>query len=118
MRFLANENYPLESVRRLRKAGHHVSAIIEDSPGATDEWVLPRAANEQLIVLTFDKDYGELLFKRRLPAPAGIVFYRFHPTTPDEPSNHLLKLLTISGIELEGKFTVVEREQVRQRPLS
>ncbi len=53
MRFLANENFSLKSVRRLREAGHDVGAVIEDSPGAKDRQVLARAVNEQRIVLTF-----------------------------------------------------------------
>lgn len=117
MRFLANENVPLVSVRLLQEAGHNVVAIIEDAPGAKDERILARAASEQLIVLTFDRDYGELLYKRGLPAPSRVLYFRFHPTTPNEPAEHLLRLLTISGLALEGKFTVVGREQVRQRPL-
>jgi len=60
MRFLANEDFPLKSVHRLREVGHDVGAIIEDSPGAKDRDVLARAANKQRIVLTFDRDYGEL----------------------------------------------------------
>lgn len=117
MRFLANENFPLESVHRLREAGHDVGAIIEDSPGAKDREVLARATNENRIVLTFDRDYGELVYRRRLSVPAGVVYFRFVPTTPKEPAEHLLKLLAISGLSLKGKFTVVERGQVRQRPL-
>jgi hypothetical protein len=33
MRFLANENFPLTSVKRLRQAGYHIASITEDSPG-------------------------------------------------------------------------------------
>jgi hypothetical protein len=51
MQFLANENFPLPSVQRLRQAGHDVSAISEDSPGVKDFVVLSRASQEQRIVL-------------------------------------------------------------------
>jgi predicted nuclease of predicted toxin-antitoxin system len=118
MRFLANENFPLKSVHRLRGAGHSVEAVIEDSPGVKDWEVLTRAANESRIVLTFDRDYGKLIYRRRLSVPAGIVYFRFAPATPEEPAEHLLKLLAISSLSLEGNFTVVERGRVRQRPLT
>ncbi|GAB4526219.1 MAG: hypothetical protein Kow0063_00200 [Anaerolineae bacterium] len=117
MRFIANENFPLGSVRRLREVGHEVYAIIEDSPGAKDQEVLIRAAEEQCIVLTFDRDYGELIYRWRLSIPEGIVYFRFNPATPQEPAEYLLRLLAVSSLSLEGKFTVVERERVRQRPL-
>jgi hypothetical protein len=68
-------------------------------------------------MLTFDRDYGELIYKRRFPVPAGVVYFRLVPTTPDEPADQLSKLLSMGDLELEGKFTVVERGRVRQRPL-
>jgi predicted nuclease of predicted toxin-antitoxin system len=117
MRFLANENFPLTSVRRLRAAGQDAFVIAEELPGATDAEVLARAASESLILLTFDRDYGELIYRLGLPAPAGVIYFRFSPLTPIEPAEHLPRLLAVSRIVLAGKFTVVERGQVRQRPL-
>ena len=61
MQFLANEDVPMASIRRLRAAGYDVASIIEDSPGVKDESVLSRAHAEQRIILTFDRDYGELI---------------------------------------------------------
>ncbi len=56
----------------------------------------------------------------RLPAfdsCAQIVYFRYAPDSPYEPGEHLLRLLTIPGLELISKFTVADRERVRQRPL-
>jgi predicted nuclease of predicted toxin-antitoxin system len=117
MRFLANENFPLPSVQRLRQAGHDVSAISEISPGVKDFVVLSRASEEQRIVLTFDRDYGELIYRLGLPAPFGVIYFRFDPLTPEEPAEQLLRLLSLPGVSLEQKFTVVERGQLRQRAL-
>ena len=58
MHFLADENFPLPSVRRLRAQGHNVAAVILDSPGATDEKVLEQAVQEARIILTFDRRRG------------------------------------------------------------
>ena len=71
MRLLINENIPLASVIALREAGHDVLSISEHSPGIPDELVMAIAHNEQRIVVTFDRDYGELVFRRRLPLPGG-----------------------------------------------
>jgi predicted nuclease of predicted toxin-antitoxin system len=117
MRFLANENVPLASVQRLRDAGHDVAAIVDDSPGAKDPTILARAAGEARIILTFDRDYGELVFRLQMPSPAGVVFLRFVPATPEELAIRVLQLLAIPGLVLEGKFTVVDRGHVRQRAL-
>jgi predicted nuclease of predicted toxin-antitoxin system len=115
MRFLANENFPLASVVYLREAGHDVAAIVQESPGLRDPEVLERAAVEARIVLTFDRDYGELIYRRRLPVPTGVVYFRYDPLSPEEPAEHLFRLLVI--IDLMNKYTVVERDRIRQRPL-
>ncbi|MBG1240337.1 DUF5615 family PIN-like protein [Nostoc sp. NZL] len=117
MRFLANENFPLPSVRLLRQAGYDVASVTEDSPGIEDTEVLTRAANEQRVILTFDRDYGELIYRLRLPSPTGVIYLRFRPHVPEEPVTLLLNLLEIEGLQFEERFTVLERDQIRQRPL-
>ncbi len=116
MRLLINENIPLASVSALREAGHDVLSITERSPGIPDESVMAIAHDEKRVVVTFDRDYGELLFRRRLPLPGGVLYLRFLPVSPLEPAEYLARLAAV-GIELEGKFTTADREQVRQRPL-
>lgn len=117
MKFLANENFPLTSVRLLRESGLTIVAIAEEMAGAKDSAVLSRAVDEDLIVLTFDRDYGDLIFKLKMPVPLGVIYFRFDPDSPSEPSRRLIELLKIEGLKLEGKFTVVDRQRVRQRPL-
>jgi predicted nuclease of predicted toxin-antitoxin system len=117
MRFVANENFPVASVRVLRQAGHDVLHAAENLAGLEDEIVLQRAHDEQRILITFDRDYGELIFKRRLATPLGIVYLRFDPATPVEPAELVLALQGHGGIKLEHQFTVLTRDQIRQRPL-
>ena len=117
MRFLADENLPMPSVRRLRREGHDVASASEDAPGANDLDVLARAAAEGRVLLTFDRDYGELIFRRRTPAPPGLLLLRFRPTSPEEPAARILALLAETGLDPTGRLTVVERETVRQRAL-
>lgn len=116
MRFLANENFPLPSVHLLRHAGYDVISISEESPGILDTQVLARAVAEQRIILTFDRDYGELIYRRQQPA-AAVLYLRYDPDTPQEPASHLLRLLQIAGLTLVHQFTVADRERIRQRPL-
>lgn len=116
IRILANENFPIASVRVLRKAGHDVVAIIEDTPGIDDASILAQAVAEERVILTFDSDYGDLIFRDMLPA-AAVVYLRYEPFTPEEPAVHILRLLVVEGLELSQRFTVVDRRRIRQRPL-
>ncbi len=117
MRFLANENIPAASVQLLRQSGHDVLYAVEHFPSLDDAVILHRAHEEQRLLITFDRDYGELVFKRRLPAPAGVFFLRFDPATPTEPAEILLRLLGLPEMEWPGHFTVLTRDQIRQRRL-
>lgn len=76
MLFLANENFPLDAVEVLRQNGHDVAWIRVESPGISDPEVLSRAESENRILLTFDKDFGELAFRLKLPATTGIILFR------------------------------------------
>ena len=116
MRFLANENFPLPSVHLLRDAGHDVRSISEESPGIPDEQVLARAVADDRVILTFDRDYGELIYRSKLPS-AAVLYLRYDPNTPQEPAHHVLRVLQITNLMLTNRFTVADREQVRQRPL-
>ena len=117
MLFLANENIPLASIRKLRQAGCSVAAIVEDSPGISDRQVLFRAAEEKRVLLTFDRDYGELIYRRKLAVPAGLVYFRFTPANPEEMAHIFLWVIKSAGITLINKFSIIERDKIRQRPL-
>ncbi len=117
MKLLANENIPMGMVRRLRDMGHDVLAILETSPGATDVVVLERARCEQRTLLTFDRDYGELIYLKQLPVPQSVIYLRFVPTSPEDAVQQLAPLLTDDGKQVEGYFLVMDRDSYRRRPL-
>ncbi len=68
MRFLAKENFPLDAVEALHQHKHDVVWIRTESSGISDPELLSRAIAEDRILLTFDQDFGELAFRRKLPA--------------------------------------------------
>ncbi len=82
MLLLANENFPRVAVEALRAAGHDVLWARTDMPGTPDDEILRRAQLEQRIVLTFDKDFGELAFHFGLPATSGIILFRLATPSP------------------------------------
>jgi predicted nuclease of predicted toxin-antitoxin system len=75
MRFLANENFPGAAIAALDAAGHEVLSVRLVAPGASDANVLEWAVREQRILLTFDKDFGELARASGVPATCGIVLF-------------------------------------------
>jgi predicted nuclease of predicted toxin-antitoxin system len=117
MRFLANENFPYPSILLLRNSGFEVVSIMEEMSGIRDEEVLEKAVKEQLIILTFDRDYGELLFKYRKNPPPAVVYFRTKGQTPEDAGLILLSKIT-SGISFNNHFTVIEETGVRQRKLA
>lgn len=76
MRFLANENFPRAAVEALRADGHDVSWIRTEAQGIPDDAVLARAHADGRVLLTFDKDFGELVLKRGARASHGIILFR------------------------------------------
>jgi predicted nuclease of predicted toxin-antitoxin system len=113
--FLANENFPRPSTITLRENGFIVKSIQEDSPGITDPEVMKIALNLNLIILTFDSDYGELIFKYAKDNPPSVVFFREKGNRPEFAASSLISLLSNTSIELLGAFTVIEENNIRQR---
>ena len=68
-------------------------------------------------LLTFDKDFGELVFHRGLPAGSGIVLFRITPDSPEDAAEVALALVQ-SQLDLAGSFCVVTRDRIRIRSLS
>ena len=115
-RLLANENFPAPSVQHLRDKAYDVSSVAEGGEGLRDPEVLALAVTEQRWIVTFDRDYGELIFKRGLSAPPAVILFRMRSYRPDTPGRFLAALFE-AGSEFEGHFVVVEHEGFRKRPL-
>lgn len=116
MRFLANENVPLDAVSALREKGNDVLWVCIDAPGSCDEDILSRAVAEERVLITFDKDFGELAFQSRLPASCGIILFRI----PKRSSSYIANVVAAaieSRSEWAGHFTVVQEHRIRMRPL-
>lgn len=117
MRVLANENLPGEVVEALREKGHDIVWIRTEAPGSKDRTILRRAQIEKRIIITFDKDFGELAFHSRLPASCGIVLFRISAPSPASVMQKVVETLE-SRSDWEGNFAVVEDWQIRIRPLA
>ena len=117
MRLLANENFPGGAVSVLKSAGHDVAWVRTVAPGMGDRDVLAWAAREARILLTFDKDFGELARGAELPAGCGVVLFRIPMPTPSNIGPRLAGLIT-GRDDWAGHFSVVEPGRVRMRDLA
>lgn len=115
MKWLADENIPLQTINLLRNKNIDVTAVQQVGAGMSDPRVLQLSVAEQRALLTFDRDFGELIFRRHLPSPPAVVYLRFVPTTPSEPAEVLLHLL--GKANLEGCLIVLDRDGYRKRSL-
>lgn len=117
MNFVADECCDALLVAGLRGDGHDVVYIQEVSPGCDDDAVLHLAASQQRILLTEDKDFGELVVRLKLPA-YGIVLLRLDPSNPDAKLNRLREVLSQDAARLPGSLVVIDETKARFRPLA
>ena len=75
MNLLADEGVDRPVVERLRQDGHDVLYVAESSPSVSDEEVLEQANSRSAVLLTADKDFGELVFRQGL-VHSGVVLLR------------------------------------------
>ncbi len=116
MRLLANENFPGDAIVALREAGHDVVWIRSDAPGAADPEVLAMAQRENRVLITFDKDFGELAFRFGLPSSSGVILFRISTPTSAHIAQAAVAALRTRD-DWQGNFSVIEDRRVRMRPL-
>lgn len=116
MKFLADENFPRQAVRALREQGFDLGSVAEEAAGLIDEDVLARSVENRRTLLTLDKDFGELVFHRGLPADCGVILFRIDAESPAQFVELVLSVLQ-SKRDWIGFFTVVSGDRIRMRPL-
>jgi len=112
VRFLADESCDFVVVKTLRTSGYDVSAIVEIAAGADDEAVLAMARTDARIVLTEDKDFGNLARLGR-SEDAGVILIRFPADARSALSRAIVDLVTELGDRLIGSFVVLEPGRAR-----
>ena len=117
MDFLADESCAGPVIRALREAGHDVVAISEVAKGAEDEKVLDRALDEKRVLITEDRDFGELVYARGRSS-AGVILVRFPSRARRAKPATVLEAVAKLGPRLRNAFTVVEpgRLRISSRP--
>jgi predicted nuclease of predicted toxin-antitoxin system len=114
--YLADENIPLIAVKALKDMGIHIQSIGEIERGMEDEQILSYAVQNNSIIITFDKDFGELVFRLKRPA-LGIILLRVPPQSPEFIVSLLSPILSNPQFAPEMKFLVISATHIRSVPL-
>lgn len=114
MNLLADEGVDRSVVEKLRQAGHEVSYIAELSPGADDDTILRQANASNALLLTLDKDFGELVFRQGL-IHAGVILIRLAGLQPTTKADVVAAAIREHDAELFRSFSVISPGSIRIR---
>ncbi len=114
MNFLADENIARVIITRLRADGHHVERMAEVGMGSPDTDVLAFANQQNAVILTEDKDFGDLVVRDRMQA-VGVILIRLDGFSPVERAEIIARVVQEHQNELSGAFTVIKPHIVRIR---
>ncbi len=115
MKFLANKNIPTELVNELRESGYDILKVDEIKKGMRDQEIIEFSLKEKRILITFDKDFEELVVKEKRET-IGVILLRINPESVQYIKKRIL-LLFAQIKELKGKFIVFENHITRERQL-
>jgi len=116
MRLLADENTPYPAIAALRGDGHDVFSVAELSPGAADTDIFAWAIQDSLIVLTFDKDFGDIARQTSATAQCGVILFRGAMPSPRDIGRYFVDAINARS-DWAGHFSVVEPGRIRRWPL-
>ena len=114
--FIADENMPRNVIKFLRMQGFEVISVFETMRGVKDTEILSYAVEHKLIIITFDRDFGDLIFRDNSIKPIGVVLFRFKDLLPIYAGEILMTVLQ-NGTSLVPFFTVISDDTIRQKLL-
>ena len=112
MRFLVDENGGLVVPNWLRSQGHEVFSVYESARGIDDDEVIQKAFDENWILITSDKDFGEKVFREHRPH-RGVILLRIENERSANKIALLQKLLAEYPEQLSDSFIVVTEKLIR-----
>lgn len=115
-RYLANENFPLEAIKMLRADGADILSATESYRGIDDRSLLRESIKAERILITFDKDFGEFVFRYKTGVPCGIILLRFKPKSARHVYEIVSELLR-RKFTFEGHYSVVTEKKIRMIPI-
>lgn len=116
MKWLADENVEYVIIQYLRTSGFDVKSVAEELQNEADSTILEVANLEHRILLTIDKDFGELAFLRQ-DLTTGITLLRYRTEDSSIKRDCFARFLDQYGHDLEGKFIVLRETGSRIKKL-
>lgn len=116
IRFLADENIPRKVVDLVSEKGYDILWIKNIAPKSSDDQILSLAEAEERVILTFDRDFGQLVYEKKLLMKQGIIYFRLDGLSPLKMAETVLETLN-SDMTFLGYFTVVAKTKIRQTRL-
>lgn len=117
MNILADENIDEQIVGFLQKNGHNVLYVGKMSPGISDEIVLSKANQMNALLLTADKDFGELVFRQHLISK-GVILIRLAGISPNKKAQLISSIINAHKDEMINSFTVITLDHIRIRSVN
>lgn len=112
MRFMVAECTGPSVARWLRDQGYTVFSVYEEARGATDGWLLQKAQDEDWILITNDKDFGQAIYRERQPH-RGVILLRLDDERPANKIRTVRRLIEAFSDKLPGHFVVATERRVR-----
>lgn len=112
MRFLIDECTGPAVAQYLREGSHEVFSVLEEARGMTDDETLEKAFSEAWILITNDRDFGEMIFRDKRPH-RGVVYLRLKDERASSKIKAMERLLTSYEDRVPDAFVVVTETQVR-----
>ena len=109
MRFLVDENVGPSVAHWLSTEGHNTASVYMETRGISDREIIRRASEEDRILITCDKDFGDLVFREL----RGVVLLRLEGYRPETIIHVLGKFLNEHASQIGGRFVVVTEDQTR-----
>lgn len=93
IKLLADENFPMASINLLQTKNYDIVSVLRSYSGISDVEVIQLANQEQRLILTFDKDFGFLIFRDGLIPSNGVFYFRLEEFYPSQPGEMILEIL-------------------------
>lgn len=114
--FLADEGVDFRIIKALRQLGYRIDSIAEESPSIPDSAALDLTIERNAVLITEDKDFGEMVFQKRLCAE-GVLLLRLNGVPGSRKVELVTEAFSVHADELRGSFSVITERALRIRPL-
>lgn len=115
-RYIADENFPYPSFEFLVSNDVDIIHVGTEFPSIADYEVIRIAGTASRVLITLDRDHGELIFTGTTAPPPGVIYFRIPQYRPTYLGEVLLEMIA-DGMEFEGFFTVVSPRGTRRRTI-